>query len=149
MAASAAADDAPPAAPPNWAALERHSARLNRLGPLSDVREIYRITDIVLMPSRQESFGRVAAEAMMNGLPLVAFDIPALREVIGDDEGGLLVPVDDGQAFNDAVRRLIEDPALRTRLGETGRERARAYLPSTVSARLVDLYGLPAVAGGR
>lgn len=126
----------------NWAAVLEHGSRVHQLGALSDVREIYRVSDIVLMPSRQESFGRVAAEAMMNGLPLVAFDIPALREVIGAGEGGVLVPLDDADRFTEAVRQLVDDRDLRTKLGTIGRERAKAYLPSSVSADLRGLYGL-------
>lgn len=125
---------------PHWEALRQFDDRVVHLGRLHDVRVIYSQADVVLMPSRQESFGRVAAEAMMNAIPLVAFDIPALREVIG--EGGLLVPVEDQEAFTAAVRKLAEDPATRCRLGEAGRERAGAYLPSAVSGALCRLYGL-------
>jgi len=125
----------------HWEALLRHGDRVVTMGGLDDVREIYGAADIVLMPSRQESFGRVAAEAMMNGLPVVAFDIPALREVVGDGEGGLLVPLDDQVAFNGAVRSLIERPELRRRMAETGRARAEAFVPSRVSQALCRLYG--------
>jgi glycosyltransferase involved in cell wall biosynthesis len=123
-----------------WLRLQAHGDRVVCLGALSDVREIYGVSDIILMPSRNESFGRVAAEAMMNGIPLVAFDIPALREVIGD--GGLLTPVDDVDELADAVRRLAATPGLADRLGAVGRDRAKAYVPATVSNQLCELYGL-------
>ncbi len=127
---------------PNWQALATHGERVVPLGGLSDVREIYGRADIVLMPSRQESFGRVAAEAMLNGLPVVAFDIPALREVVGDGEGGLLVPLDDAAALSKAVRTLVEQPDLRAALAGRGRIRAEQYLPAKVSMQLRALYGI-------
>ena len=106
----------------------------------SDVRGIYAETDIVLCPSRAESFNRVAVEAMLNGIPVVASDLPAHRALLGDEEAGLLVPVEDAAAGSAAVARLVDDPALRARLGERGRERAQAYLPEVVVPRMVAAY---------
>ncbi len=65
---------------------------LHRLKNTPDPRAFYRASRLVLMPSLwNESFGRVAAEAMMNGIPVIASDRGALPEVIGD--GGLTLPI--------------------------------------------------------
>lgn len=82
--------------------------------------------DVVLVPSRVESFGLVAVEALLLGRPVVASRIGGLPEVVRDGETGLLVAPDDPQALADAVVRLLGDPELATALGTTGRADARA-----------------------
>ena len=79
--------------------------------------------DVFVVPSRWEGFGRVAVEAMLAGVPVIASDVGGLPEVVGD--AGILTPVDDPVALAAATERLIESPALRADLGERGRERAR------------------------
>ncbi len=109
-------------------------------GLRTDVREVYGCCDVVLVPSLAESFGRVAAESMMNGLPVVASDLPALREVLGD--AGLLVTAGDPCSFAAAIRRLVDDPSLRNTLGRAGRQRVEQYDPSHVVAALLRSYGV-------
>lgn len=108
-----------------------------------DVREAYRGLDIVVCPSERESFGRVVAEAMLNGIPVVASDLPPLRDLLGDDEAGILVPPGDAAAAAAAIRALVGDPALRGRMGGAGRSRAALYSPEMVARQLASLYGLP------
>jgi glycosyltransferase involved in cell wall biosynthesis len=127
---------------PPWDALATLEGRrpVYMLGRTANVRRAYAELDIVLCPSRQESFGRIAAEAMLNGLPVVASDIAAYREVVGHEEGGLLFPPDDVDAAAAAIRRLVDDPDLRRRLGERARERAQRYAPQRVVPRLEAAY---------
>jgi phosphatidyl-myo-inositol alpha-mannosyltransferase len=127
---------------PPWEALHALTSTHDVLfrGRVLDVRQAYREADIVLCPSREESFGRIAAEAMMNGIPVVASDIPAFRELIGETGAGLLFPVGDPVAAADAIRRLADDEALRQRLGERGREHVQRYLPAGVVRRLEAAY---------
>ncbi len=75
--------------------------------------------DIFVFPSMQEGFGLAAVEAMACGKPVVAFDTPINREVIGN--GGILVPKGDAKALASAIRALIADPALARTLGATAR----------------------------
>ena len=116
--------------------------RVEPVGKLLDVRGAYAAVDIVWVASRAESFCRVAAEAMMNGIPVVAGDIPPLRDLLGEDEAGLLYPVEDPEAAAAALRRLVHDPGLRRALGEAGRERSRSFSPEEVATSLLELYGL-------
>jgi phosphatidyl-myo-inositol alpha-mannosyltransferase len=127
---------------PPWEALHELSSTYDVLfrGRVLDVRVAYRETDIVLCPSREESFGRIAAEAMMNGIPVVASDIPAYRDLIGESGAGLLFPLDDPAAAAEAIHRLVDDEGLRERLGERGREHAQRYLPAQVVRGLEAAY---------
>ena len=79
---------------------------------------------MVVNPARfAEPFGRVAAEALVAGRPVVASRIGAIPEVVRDGRDGLLVEPDDPEALADAVIRLLDDSALAERLVRSGRER--------------------------
>jgi glycosyltransferase involved in cell wall biosynthesis len=111
-------------------------------GRASDVREAYARCDAIICPSLRESFSRIAAEAMVNGLPVVASDIEPFRDLLGRDEAGLLFAPGDVGAAARAVRRLLDEPELRTTLGDEGRRRSEAFKPGPIAARLAELYGL-------
>ncbi len=112
------------------------------LRPLaSDVRTAYAACDVVVCPSRVESYGLVAAEAMLNGLPVVAADVPSLHEVLGDT--GLFFDQGDVASAGAHLRRLVHDADLRADLGRRGRERAgRTTGVAHVVDQLASLYGL-------
>ena len=76
--------------------------------------------EFVAMPSRYESFGLVAVEALAVETPVVAFDIPCLREIVGSDVGAI-VPKDDVDALAKAMWMLSVDPDRRTTLGAAGK----------------------------
>jgi glycosyltransferase involved in cell wall biosynthesis len=131
------------ASPAIWEQLDRWGPdRVEPVGRLDDVRGAYAAVDIVWVASRAESFCRVAAEAMINGIPVVAGDIPPLRDLLGEDEAGLLYPVEDPAAAAAALRRLVHDPGLRRSLGQAGRDRSRSFSPEEVASSLLELYGL-------
>jgi glycosyltransferase involved in cell wall biosynthesis len=81
--------------------------------------------DILCFPSHYEaeSFGLVAVEGMMFGLPVVATRWRGIPDVVDEGETGLLVPPDDPEALASALELLIRDPDLRRRMGAKGRER--------------------------
>ena len=75
--------------------------------------------DFVAMPSRFESFGMVAAEALAVATPVVAFDIACLRALV-TDEVGMVVPAFEVDGLSRAITELARDPELRVRLGAGG-----------------------------
>jgi phosphatidyl-myo-inositol alpha-mannosyltransferase len=109
-------------------------------GKVADVRDAYGQCDIVFMPSLDESFGRVAAEAMLNGLPVVASDLPPVRDLLDDGTAGLLFPPGDVGAAARCLAELIGDPETRARLGKRGKELAGRFEPHAVVAELTALY---------
>jgi glycosyltransferase involved in cell wall biosynthesis len=96
-------------------------------GATSEMADVYAAADVVVNPARfAESFGRVVAEALIAGRPVVASRVGALEEVIRDGVDGLLVAPDDPLALAEAATRVWEDSALRDRLVSSGRERTLA-----------------------
>lgn len=109
-------------------------------GRTQNVASAYKQSDIVFVPSLRESFGRVAAEAMACGLPVVASDIPSLRSLVGDDVAGLLFRPNDPQAAARAVAALASDATRRQAMGTAERIRARRFDPRQIIPQLEALY---------
>lgn len=93
-------------------------------GSVEDVRPYLREADVVVLPSWREGTPRSLLEAAAFGRPIVATDVPGCREVVQSEANGLLVPVRSPIELADALQRLLEDAALRERMGREGRRRA-------------------------
>jgi glycosyltransferase involved in cell wall biosynthesis len=103
------------------------SKRVTFLGAREDIPELLVDLDVLVhTPTAPEPFGRVLAEAMAVGRPVVAARCGGIPEVVEDGVTGFLVPSGNVGAFAAAVVRLLEDPALCRRLGSAGRRRAEA-----------------------
>ena len=87
--------------------------------PADQVAQWYRAADLVVVPSRSESFGLVAAEAQAAGAPVLATAVGGLTHVVRHGCGGILVDGDDPVVWAQALTGLLLDPALRARLGAT------------------------------
>jgi phosphatidylinositol alpha-1,6-mannosyltransferase len=96
------------------------------LGRVSDseLGALYRRASVFAMPSRQEGFGIVYAEAMWHGLPCVGSTADAAGQVIVDGETGRLVPYGDARSTAEAVAWLLSDPVRARAMGEAGRRHA-------------------------
>jgi glycosyltransferase involved in cell wall biosynthesis len=91
-------------------------------GWASDMPAVYAATDLVVLPSFREGLSQVALEAGAMGIPIVSTRIPGLINSVQEGITGLLVPAGETQPLIDAIRRLLEDPALRAALGVAGRQ---------------------------
>lgn len=112
-------------------ALEREATRLGVdamivwVGQRSDVADIMKALDVFVLPSLEENFPLVVAEAMAAGLPVVATAVGGVPECVSAGETGLLVPPTDAAALADALIGLLGDAPLRRRLGEAARKRVQ------------------------
>jgi len=97
-------------------------AGVRRLGHVPDpgLPALYAGALALVFPSRLEGFGLPPVEALAHGTPVVASDLPVLRETLGPD-GALWVPPEDADALAAALGRIVEEPALRARLAVAGR----------------------------
>lgn len=88
----------------------------------AQVADFYRSLDVVVVPSRQESFGVTAVEGLACGKPVIASRVGGLPEIVSDHRSGLLVAPENVAELAAAMETLINDPGLRTRMGRAGRE---------------------------
>ena len=100
----------------------------------------YRAADLVLVPSRSESFGLVALEAAACGTPVVASAVGGLLSLVSDHETGRLIDGRDPCDYARAVAALLDAPGRRAAMGQAALERARRYTWSFAAARLRRLY---------
>jgi len=83
----------------------------------SELPDIYRRATLAVFPyADQEGFGLVVVEAMGCGCPVIASDLPAIREIVEPGVTGILTPPRDAAALADALRQCLVDAALRSRL---------------------------------
>ncbi len=104
--------------------------RVTFAGEVSDAElpGYYAASDIFVLPAseRSEAFGAVQLEAMAAGKPVVCTELGTGTSFVNvDEETGLVVPARDSDALARAINRLIDDPALRARMGAAGRVRVR------------------------
>ncbi len=96
------------------------------LGHRNDVPELLAALDVLVLPSEYEGMPNCVLEAMAAGLPVVATAIPGTREVVRDGITGYLVPVGDRAQMAKRINQLLDDPALRRRMGDAGRTLVRS-----------------------
>lgn len=114
-------------------------------GEINNVDElikVYNNSDLFLLPSYWETSPSSLIEAMCMGLPIIASDVGGIKEVIANGENGLLVPPGDANALIDAITRLVDDQALRERLGKRAFADAEKYRNRTwddVSREYLDI----------
>jgi glycosyltransferase involved in cell wall biosynthesis len=92
--------------------------------PPDEVGAYYERAALVVVPSRREGYGMVAREAMAHGRPVVATRVGGLVDAVEDGVTGLLVPPGDTRSLREALVGLLDDAALRERLGAAGRRQA-------------------------
>lgn len=97
-------------------------SRVRFLGHVDGVADLLAAADVFAFPSRFEGLGGAVLEAMALQVPVVATDIPALREVLDDGRLGLLVPVDDPAALEGAILSVHDDPAAATERAAAARQ---------------------------
>ncbi|HZV78869.1 MAG TPA: glycosyltransferase family 1 protein [Candidatus Binatus sp.] len=115
-------------------------ARVDLLGYVPEQRllELYARASALVFPSRYEGFGLPPLQALASGVPVVASDIPVLREVLGDC--ALYAPTGDETGFARQLRRALAPDDAGKAMIARGRVRARTFTWQGVAARLVDVY---------
>ncbi len=116
--------------------------RIDMLGFVDDLPELYRGATTFLCTSSYEGFGLPLVEAMASGVPVVSYANSSLKEVVGD--AGVLVSDGDVAAMIDATRALLDEPARRRDLRDAGLARARAFSWDTCASAYADVFAVVA-----
>ena len=87
------------------------------------IRESYRQANVFLFPSRHEGMPNAILEAMSSGLPVIATCIAGNEELVIQGQTGYLVPSEDIESLQDALKKLLNNSALRQQMGEASRRR--------------------------
>ena len=140
-----------PSGPGGDEELARVRALADRLGVAERVRFVppqphhllsswYRAADVVVVPSRSESFGLVALEAAACGTPVVAAAVGGLTSIVDDGRTGILVDGADPATWAGHLDHLLDHPATATAMATAAARRARHYSWPAAAARLRRLY---------
>jgi D-inositol-3-phosphate glycosyltransferase len=108
--------------------------------PQNQLPLFYSAADVVSVPSRYESFGLVAVEAMACGAPVVASRAGGLIFTIEDGVTGFLAPIDDPESHARAVSSILSDPGLGARMGLNGHLIAQKFSWHAVASSVIHVY---------
>ncbi|MCL4509354.1 MAG: glycosyltransferase [Chloroflexi bacterium] len=117
-----------------------NNVRLLGAIPQEQLPDFYAAADCVVVPSHYESFGLVAVEAMATGTPVIASDVGGLGLSVKDGVTGFLVPTGDESALANRIARVLDDSALRQRLGAAAFAEGAHYSWSRVAERIEAVY---------
>lgn len=108
--------------------------------PRDELVRWYRAADVVAVPSHNETFGLVAAEAEASGTPVVAAAVGGLRTVVEDQVSGVLVPDHDPATWARVLADLLADDARLAALGEGARRAGERFGWDVAAVRMLDVY---------
>lgn len=118
------------------------------MGHQHDLCPYYTLADIMILPSHTEGSPNVLLEAMAAGLPAVATRVGGVPDIASDGSTALLVGKRDPEAMSRAIARLLDQPALRIRLGEEAKRVAQRYRVEDYCRSMVQLYARLLTQGG-
>ena len=113
------------------------------LGHVADMPGLLRRTDLLCLPTRYgEGLPRIVLEAAACAVPAVVSDVAGCREIVIDGKTGRLIPPGDARALLEALRELIETPALRAKMGHNARKRVEGggFDEQTIALAFLALY---------
>ncbi|MEK6283350.1 MAG: N-acetyl-alpha-D-glucosaminyl L-malate synthase BshA [Acidobacteriota bacterium] len=115
--------------------------KITFVGKQPNIVDYLSASDVLLLPSEQESFGLAALEAMACEVPVVASRVGGLPEVVTDEETGFLSEVGDVEKMAEDAGRLLSDPELRREMGKRARESAVSrYRTDIVIPKYIEFY---------
>ncbi|MBM3791114.1 MAG: N-acetyl-alpha-D-glucosaminyl L-malate synthase BshA [Acidobacteria bacterium] len=133
--------DGPDRSEAEWTAREHFvEEHVRFLGKRDNIEELIGISDVLLLPSENESFGLVALEAMACEVPVVASKVGGLPEVLTDGEDGYLVEPGNIGIMAERATEILADEGRRRRMGKKGRENAKARFCSNSIIQQYESY---------
>ena len=118
-------------------------SQISFVGTVPEARldEEYRTADFLVLPSRQESWGRVVVEAMQNGCPVIATkEVGAAHDLLKDGENALIVPFGDTVAMGQALIKMASFQDLRKKLSEAGKASSQGLSFKSMVDKMTGLW---------
>lgn len=106
----------------------------------TDLAELYYSSDVVVLSSKSESFGKVLVEAGASLRPVVATETTGAKEIVRDKENGYLVPIGDAHTLAEKILKVLSDSELAKRMGKRGRELAKERFSEEKSSEQIIRY---------
>ena len=110
------------------------------LGWRSDAAKIISVYDIFSLPSLNEGMGRVLAEAMSLGKPIVASNVGGIPDLVTHGKNGFLVPARNPEKLAKYIQILIEDKEKKEKMGQAGKEMAKIFSKEKMVENIANLY---------
>lgn len=110
------------------------------LGYRTDVKELFKATDIFVMPSLREGLSRSIMEAMASGLPCIVSDIRGNVDLVTKNKGGFLCEADDSKEFAKAISALCTDAVLCEKMGQFNKMKIKEFDISVVEREIRSIY---------
>lgn len=111
------------------------------LGTRRDIPQLLSAMDIFVLPSLWEGLGTALIEAMAAGKPVIATDIPPLKEIVNSEKVGILVPIKDSKAIASSIELLLCNRVLAENLGKSAKERVLSHFTIDITMnKYVSLY---------
>jgi glycosyltransferase involved in cell wall biosynthesis len=122
-----------------WKQIEDHTlTNLTYIDNTPKIKDIYMLTNILIMPSKEETWGRTAVEAMSSGIPVISAITPGLKECCED--AALFVERTDIKEWVRLIRRLTQDSGFYEEYAKRGKARARQLEPTHDLETYLDWY---------
>lgn len=106
----------------------------------NDKLEMFRSANIFVIPSRFESFGITALEALAAGVPIIASNVGGIPDILDNNKYGMLVESDNSEALAQCIVKLANDLELRNKMIEAGKRRAKDFSWNDVAKETIRLY---------
>jgi len=117
-----------------------YSDRIHWIGHVDDARPWYQSAYLLLLPSENESFGRVLIEAMANGVPVIASAAGGVPEIVRNGIDGLLVEPNSAGSLTNAIKTIVNDDTLRKRFSHSAYRRAEDFSLQTHVSHMTEQF---------
>jgi glycosyltransferase involved in cell wall biosynthesis len=128
-----------PHLPANAQRLQLGNLRFCGPVPNSETGGYYQAADVLILPSESEGFPRVLTEAMSHGVPVVAFDVGGVRDIVHPQQLPFVVPRGNLESMIEKVALLLDNEALRREQSQCGYEAVQRFSTTRVAQMFVDV----------
>lgn len=107
---------------------------------LEELPDIYRNSDLFILPSSMEGMPSVVLQAMSCGLPIVATNVDGFKEVVEDNVNGFLVEYKNAEKLSEAIEQLIKSKNLRDKMSKESIEKSKRFSWESIAKKYLELY---------